>query len=115
MTVNEKVEAYRMRLEGASFSEIGNRFGVSKQYIQQILPVPEKNRVEMSADSCIYKNISKWMMEKGASYSKLANYSGISATGLTRFLTGKGSANKATIDKILSVIQMSYEEAFETK
>ena len=115
MTVDEKVEAYRMRLEGASFNEIGRHFGVSKQYIQQILPVPEKNRVEMSADSCVYKNISKWMLQNGISYSKLAKYSGITQSGVQRFLTGKCSANKTTIDKLLDVLQMSYEEAFATK
>ena len=115
MTIDEKVEAYRMRLEGASFSEIGNHFGVSKQCIQQILPVPEKSRVEMSANSCVYKGISKWMLENGISYSKLARYSGVSTACIFKFLTGKGSANKTTIDKILDATQMSYEAAFTTK
>lgn len=115
MTVDEKVEAYKMRLEGASFAEIGKHFGVSRQFIQQILPVSEKNRIEMSANSCVYKNISKWMIQNGISYSKLAKYSGLSPSGVHKFLTGKGSVNKTSIDKLLDVLQMSYEEAFATK
>ena len=115
MTIDEKVKAYRMRLEGATYKEVGDYFGVSKQCIQQLLPRPEKTRVEMSAESCIYKNISKWMLQEDVSYSKLALYSGLSTSGITRFLTGKGSANKSTIDKILDVTKMSYEEAFDTK
>ena len=30
MTIDEKVEAFRMRLEGNTIQEIANRFGVSK-------------------------------------------------------------------------------------
>ena len=113
MTINEKVEAYKMRVEGHSFKEIGDRFGVSRQYICQILPVPEKNRIEMSANSCAYKNISKWMLEHGCSYSKLARLCGIPSNTLNLFLTGKGDSRKSTIDKILYVTGMTYEEAFQ--
>ena len=115
MTKDEKVEAYRMRLDGASFAEIGNRFGVSRQYIQQILPRPRKNRIEMSAESCIYNGISKWMLENGVSYAKLARCVGLSNSCLSLVLAGKVAPTKTTIDKILEFTQMSYEEAFSKK
>ena len=95
MTIDEKVEAYRMYLEGASCDEIGKHFGVSRQCIRQHLPEPKISRIEMSANSCVYK--------------------GVSVACLYRFLTGKGTANKTTIDKLLNVTKMSYEEAFSAK
>ena len=49
MTIDEKVEAYRMYLEGASCDEIGKHFGVSRQCIRQHLPEPKISRIEMSA------------------------------------------------------------------
>mgnify|MGYP002589053929 FL=1 len=115
MTIDEKVEAYRMYLEGASCDEIGKHLGVSRQCIRQHLPEPKISRIEMSANSCVYKGVSKWMLENKISCSKLARYSGVSVACLYRFLTGKGTANKTTIDKLLNVTKMSYEEAFSAK
>ena len=34
MTIDEKVEAYRMRLEGSSLREIADKFGVSMERIR---------------------------------------------------------------------------------
>lgn len=38
MTIDQKVDAYRMRLEGATLQSIADTFGVSKERIRQILP-----------------------------------------------------------------------------
>lgn len=42
MTNDEKVEAYRMRLEGATLQEVADRFGVTREWIRVLIPAPEK-------------------------------------------------------------------------
>ena len=38
MTIDQKVEAYRMRLEGATLQSIADHFEVSLEWIRQIVP-----------------------------------------------------------------------------
>jgi len=37
----DRTEALRMRLEGRTYQEIGERFGVSRQRVQQVLSAPK--------------------------------------------------------------------------
>ncbi len=37
MTREEKIEAFTMRLDGETYQEIADKFGVTRQYIHQIL------------------------------------------------------------------------------
>lgn len=58
MTKEDKLKAYEMRLNGATYREIADSFGVSYQYIQQILPM--RRDIEIKG---IYVGIKKWMKE----------------------------------------------------
>ena len=111
MTVDEKVEAYRMRLCGATYQEIADKFGITKQRINQILPC-RTNRLKKAVNSCIYRGIANWMQENECSYTCLAIKNGLTKPTIFDVLTGKNSPRKKTIDSILKVTGLTYEEAF---
>lgn len=116
MTVEQKVEAYRMRLEGATLKECAEKFGVSREYIRQITPPVEIHPRRRSIyDSCIYPNIKEWMYQNEYSYYAFSKLLGCTPASVYNVLMGKSSPNKKLIDKILDATGMSYEEAFKTE
>lgn len=116
MTVEQKVEAYRMRLEGATLRECAEKFGVSREYIRQITPPVETHpRRRRAYDSCIYPNIKEWMYQNRYSYYAFSKILDCSPASVYNVLMGKSSPNKKLIDKILDATGMSYEEAFKTE
>lgn len=109
MTREEKIEAYAMRLDGHTLQEIGDKFGVTREYIRLIVGIrgnvrPPKN--------CVYPAIGKWFSEHGASLHGFAKEYGVCLTTINNVLTGKTDPSKKTIDKILTATGMTYEEAF---
>ena len=95
MTIDQKVEAYRMRLEGATLQSIADHFEVSLEWIRQIVPPIEGKTwsLEGMRNRCVYPGIAQWLYEN-------------------RWMNGVHKPNKPTIDKILKVTGMTYEQAF---
>lgn len=114
MTNEEKVEAYRMRLEGATFQEIANKFGCSRQNVHQIVPFVDKGFVKPSF-TCIYPNIEKWRRKNRITLNQLSYLCGISYQTIVRSLSVKGNPTKKVIDSILEATGLTYEEAFKTE
>ena len=113
MTIDDRVEAYRMRLEGYSLQEVADRFGVSRQFLSQILPSSQRAFSKgRNANKCIYPAIKKYMEKNRYSYTRLAIICGMSQQTLYRGLTGKNEFMKKNIDMLLDTLQMTYEEAF---
>ena len=110
MTKAERLEAYRMRLDGVPVIEIAQHFGVSRQHLYDILPVSGK-----PVRGCIYPHINEWITDNDSCAQDLANRAGVSYNGLSEFLKGNVGARKPTIDKILEVTGMTYEYAFATE
>lgn len=114
MTIDKKVEAFRMRLEGHTYEEIASKLGCSKQYIQQEIGGGQMQ--PRSSFSCIYPNIEKYRRKNHLTISSFANLIGASgASSLSRMLGNHGNPKKKLIDKILEVTGMTYEEAFKTE
>ena len=110
----DKAEAYYMRLEGHTLQEIADQFGVTKQAVSQFLP-NGLNKYENCAKRCIYPAISRWMIKNKMSYLSLYESTGINTGTLRVALSGKSSPTKFTIDGILKVTGLTYEEAFSTE
>ena len=110
MTKTERLEAYRMRLDGVPVIRIAERFGVSRQYIYDIIP-----NVGKPVKGCIYPNLNEWMMDNEMGVFDLARAINVSPSGLADFLRGQHDTRKKTIDKILNVTGMTYEHAFVTE
>lgn len=113
MTNKEKAEAYFMRLEGKTFQEIADRFGVSKQNIQQILKGLCERSPRRNVDTVIYPSIQRYMKENNLSFNAFSHLCGINLGPVINGLCGKNGITKRFIDAVLDVTGMTYEEAFK--
>lgn len=114
MTIDQKVEAYRMRLEGATLQSIAVKFGVSKERIRQIVPPIDGKtwKFEDMQNRCVYPGIGQWLYEHRCTYTKLANLAGVPMATVSRWMNGVHKPNKDAIDKILKATGLTYEQAF---
>ena len=113
MTNKDRADAYLMRLEGASLQEVADRFGVSKQCISQMLPTQERSyQKPRDVKMCVYPAIREFMDRNRCTYSRLAAMTGIGKNKLRRGLIGETEMTMSTINKILDVIEIPYEDAF---
>lgn len=112
MTKEDKVEAFRMRLEGCTLQEIGNRYGVTRAYIHQVLGCGITGR--KYATACIYPGIARWMSENemnGCQFNKKLGIFSRSSLLYDR-LEGKTQFKVDEIKRILEMTGMTFEEAF---
>ena len=114
MTIDQKVEAYRMRLEGATLQSIADTFEVSLEWVRQIVPPIEGKTWSLDGmrSRCVYPGIGQWLYENRCTYAKLAELIGAPQASVSRWMNGVHKPNKPTIDKILKVTGMTYEQAF---
>ena len=112
MTKEQKLKMYEMRLDGYTLQEIADEFGVSRQYVDQVIPSNGRSRKKSSYDKCIYPNIKNWLMEKRITYTQFADLCGVDVMTMHNGITGKVTMRKTTIDGILKATGMKYEEAF---
>lgn len=110
MTKTERLEAYRMRLEGKTMVEIAKKFGVSRQYLYSTMPCSGK-----AVSGCIYPHINEWMLDNDCGCSELADRVKVSYSSLMDFIRGVTQARKNVIDRLLDVTGMTYEYAFATE
>ena len=75
LTIDQKVEMYRMRLEGKSYQAIADRFGVSRQYVYKLFVQKYKSEPYRNVN-VPYTGLRKWMNESNYSVAKLARESG---------------------------------------
>jgi hypothetical protein len=111
MTKEQKIEAYTMILDGCTLTEVGDKFGISKQRVSQMFPQANK-KVDAAAEGCVYPNISKWMVEHRAGFASIARGCGSTTPTIRYALTSGGSIRKDLIDALLRLTGMTYEEAF---
>lgn len=111
MTKEEKLAAYAMILDGCTQREVGERFGISKQRVSQLFPQTNK-KVDAAAESCVYPNIAKWMMEHRSGFAAIARGCNFTTATIRYALTSGGNIRKDTVDALLRFTGMTYEEAF---
>lgn len=114
MTREEKIQAFAMRLDGATYQEIGNKFGVSRQRIEQVINKKlQKPSKRFIGKGFLYPNLIKWMIENEMSIHDLTETLGLNRSAtLTLKLKGKSEFKKREIDIILAKTNMKYEECF---
>lgn len=112
-------EKKRLRDQGMTYREIGKVLGISYQAVYQTL------ENEMTGDwfrtvtpkRCIYPKLRAWMNDNRVSVIELirrigGNPSETRYNRVARSLNGNARMTKETIDEILAVTGMTYEEAF---
>ena len=115
ITIDQKVEMYRMRLEGKSYQAIADRFGVSRQYVYRLIGQQCKSEPYRNVN-VPYTGLKKWMNESRYSIAELARESGCtdnhSYVTITSYLQGSPRMDIDSIRKILRFTGLTFEEAF---
>lgn len=110
----QKAECYRLRQEGATLQWLGDRYNLSRERIRQIMEKHEEKLMGLSdrLKNCVFPEIRKWMIMNDATFTSMAKACGVSMETMRNGLTGRTEMGKDTIDHILDVTGLTYEEAF---
>lgn len=113
MTIEEQVAIYEMRLRGFTMQECADRFGVTREYIRQLVPATQ-NRCHRKIwyEECIFPNIANWLYDNRYTYNRFGLACGTNGMSMRRYLIGEVSIPRERINRILDVTGMTYEEAF---
>lgn len=114
MTKHEKAEVRKMRESGCTYEEIGQRYGVSRQRIHQIITYQFKGKI---ASECIYQGLSNFLMKNKKGGKWLIKETGlpICESSMLNKLRGKTNFTIPEIKVILTVTGLSFEECFKEK
>lgn len=119
MTREEKIKAFTMKLDGATYQQIANEFGVTKQCIQQMLiGGKRRNTWSIEQKGFIYPNLVNYMVRNNLhTVTAFKTHTGLNVAihDLIRRLQGNTPFKIDDIQKILSATGMSYEEAFQVR
>ena len=111
--MNSRYEIMRkLHDEGMTYEQIGKCFGISKQAVHQKLERgPTDHFREGATRKVKYIGLREWMINNRVSMTKLEELCSISKA--YRPLVGCGQPSKKTIDAILAVTGLTYEECFK--
>lgn len=103
----------KLRSEGMTYEKIGELLGVSRQAVHQIANKTSKDYLHEKTISqkVKYVGLRKWMLKNRVSMTKLGQLCGM--TKINKSLTGDFEPRKNTIDAILRVTGLTYEECFK--
>lgn len=115
------LEMIKMRLDGYTYQEIADKYGISKQCVRQSIAnlAGKEGPVRISAlDRCIYPNIRKWMIDNNISMIKLSKICGRAEknTGAVRpKLNGEREFQISEIKAILKESGKTFEYMFSAE
>lgn len=111
MTKKDKLEAYKMRLEGKTLQYIADHFGVTREYIRQITPAAGPKQ----RGKYVFPNLEKWLVDNGIYNYEFAEMIHSNSTSVGNWLMGKTEPSLCFVEQILKVTGMTFEEAFMRK
>jgi hypothetical protein len=119
----DKEKALQMRRDGATLNEIGNTFGVSGEYIRQILKHQVRNRKNTTdMEKIVYEGIYNWLMANPKmTFPAVARLMfGHTSCGYTNvamnLLHGKNCRiSKQAYDRLMAATGMTYEQLFKLR
>lgn len=103
-------QAKKLRAEGKTYREIGEKLGVTRQRAKQLAQYIPGNGLHLYALREIpYKGLREWMLTNVVSIAELGRLCGCS---VERAVKG-GGCQKYTVDAILRVTGLDYETCFK--
>lgn len=115
MNKEQKVEAFKMRMDGYTYDSIAKKFNVSKQYVQAELSRSLKRKSNVK-----YPKLQEWLEINNISNKKFCEiigsnanvYNAMSVIRRSR-MSGKTGFKIDEIKKILEYTGMTFEELFK--
>ena len=106
-----------LRDEGLTYEEIGEKVGISRQRVYQLIGGEKPLFRAVNEDYCVYPNIRRYMNENRISVTQLTRlaYGDVHTSNIQRMhrlLEGSKMASKTTIDRVLWATGLPYEVAF---
>ena len=104
------MDMFDMRISGKKYIEIGEKYGVSRQAVEQLLKkvICEKSRTKADRYPA-RKGLSEYMDDNRLTVQHISDASGVSRENLRRFLDGK-PCNLKTVDALIKATGLTYEE-----
>lgn len=104
--------ARRLYGEGLTYKEVGERLGVSKARAHVLVNKPSQGYFnKMAIDKVRYIGLREWMIKNKVTMSELERR--CRANRMYHNLVYNHKPNKKTIDAILSVTGLTYDECFK--
>jgi transcriptional regulator with XRE-family HTH domain len=109
------------RATGMTYREIAEKHGVSYQAVADALGKSDLAKFKPWTEKrCIYPNLRHWLNENKVSLREFARRSEVVASGRTlnrfgAYFRGENYPPKQTIDKILNVTGLTYEQLWEVE
>lgn len=106
-------EMQHMRDCGFTLQQIGDRYGISRERVRQIVNNIHKKKSPCGVKNICYPNVKKWALDNGYStLTKLANDMDMCTSLVSRLLIKGETPTKRSIRKITEFTEMSADEAF---
>ena len=113
MTSKQIAEARKMRKKGYTLQEIGDEFGVTREWIRKCTEDIVVGRCQSKSFKGLkYPALAKRLKEVCYSYAALSEMIGVTPPTIHRWLYQKTDIPKSMIDKLLDITGLTYEEAF---
>ena len=120
MTNEELLDIVKMRLDGRTLAEIGEKYGMSEGYVRSAIRsisgrIPNGRRAGQTRmyDKIIYPNIRARMEERGWSMNTLADKTCITRQGLYHILYGDTQRPRIGGKIVIALaLDMSVDDAF---
>ena len=113
MTNEQKLDALKELLDGATYEDVAKKYSVSKQYIFQIFsPILGKRGEGARIKEVKYEILHDFIKKNYGSVNKFCKKTGIANNSMSDLLKGKNGIKKMYIDKIIKETGLKYEEIF---
>lgn len=117
------LEIVQMRMDGYTIQEIADKYGVTKQCIQErlsILANGYRPRVKGIDEKIIYPNLAKWISDNRIVKYKLSHMIGLSennmvTTAINKRLYGETDFSMSEIKMLLKATNDTFEHLFAEK
>lgn len=104
---------------GMTYAQIGEKHGVSRQRVGQIIGKSNKYCFKViKKRGCKFVNLRNWMNQNSISRDELARRMGLTPNGETMariraYMSGMSNPPKVYIDRLIEATGMDYETLFE--